>query len=59
MIYKLGPEAQISREAGKEELLSGSTLQTDMYKVVVEEIQQKLNEQIKLPPDIILLMATA
>ena len=47
--YKLGP-AQISREAGKRRIVIGFNVDGRDVQSVVEEIQQKLNTQIKLPP---------
>lgn len=46
--YKLGP-AQISREAGKRRIVIGFNVAGRDVQSVVEEIQQKLNTQIKLP----------
>lgn len=46
--YKLGP-AQISREAGKRRIVIGFNVADRDVQSVVEEIQQKLNTQIKLP----------
>ncbi len=46
--YKLGP-AQISREASKRRIVIGFNVSGRDVQSVVEEIQQKLNEQIKLP----------
>jgi len=47
--YKLGP-AQISREAGKRRIVIGFNVAGRDVQSVVEEIQQKLNTQVKLPP---------
>lgn len=47
--YKLGP-AQISREAGKRRIVIGFNVADRDVQSVVEEIQQKLNAQVKLPP---------
>lgn len=47
--YKLGP-AQISREAGKRRIVIGFNVAGRDVQSVVEEIQQKLNAQVKLPP---------
>lgn len=47
--YKLGP-AQISREAGKRRIVIGFNVAERDVQSVVEEIQQKLNAQVKLPP---------
>ncbi len=47
--YKLGP-AQISREAGKRRIVIGFNVEGRDVQSVVEEIQQKLNTQVKLPP---------
>ena len=49
--YKLGP-AQISREAGKRRIVIGFNVADRDVQSVVEEIQQKLNTQVKLPPGI-------
>lgn len=46
--YKLGA-AQISRESGKRRIYIGFNVSGRDVKSVVEDIQQKLNEQIKLP----------
>ncbi len=46
--YKLGP-AQISREASKRRIVIGFNVSDRDVQSVVEEIQQKLNKQIKLP----------
>ena len=46
--YKLGP-AQISREAGKRRIVIGFNVADRDVQSVVEEIQKKLNNQIKLP----------
>ncbi|RYF24490.1 MAG: CusA/CzcA family heavy metal efflux RND transporter [Flavobacteriales bacterium] len=46
--YKLGP-AQISREAGKRRIVIGFNVSGRDVQSVVEEIQQKLNEDVKLP----------
>ncbi|GIV29820.1 MAG: acriflavine resistance protein B [Bacteroidia bacterium] len=46
--YKLGP-AQISREAGKRRIVIGFNVSGRDVQSVVEDIQQKLNEQVKLP----------
>lgn len=46
--YKLGP-AQISREASKRRIVIGFNVKDRDVQSVVEEIQQKLNTQIKLP----------
>lgn len=46
--YKLGP-AQISREAGKRRIVIGFNVKDLDVQSVVEEIQQKLDKQIKLP----------
>jgi len=46
--YKLGP-AQISREASKRRIVIGFNVSGRDVQSVVEDIQQKLSEQIKLP----------
>lgn len=46
--YKLGP-AQISREAGKRRIVIGFNVADRDVQSVVEEIQKKLNNQVKLP----------
>jgi len=46
--YKLGP-AQISREAGKRRIVIGFNVKDRDVQSVVEEIQQKLDQKIKLP----------
>ena len=46
--YKLGP-AQISREAGKRRIVIGFNVSGRDVQSVVEDIQQKLNQQVKLP----------
>lgn len=46
--YKLGP-AQISREAGKRRIVIGFNVAGRDVQSVVEEIQKKLNNQVKLP----------
>jgi len=46
--YKLGP-AQISREASKRRIVIGFNVSGRDVQSVVEDIQQKLNAQIKLP----------
>ena len=46
--YKLGP-AQISREAGKRRIVIGFNVSGRDVKSVVEDIQQKLNQEVKLP----------
>ncbi|MCX8523268.1 CusA/CzcA family heavy metal efflux RND transporter [Chryseobacterium formosus] len=46
--YKLGP-AQISREAGKRRIVIGFNVKDRDVQSVVEEIQNKLDKQIKLP----------
>lgn len=46
--YKLGP-AQISREGGKRRIYVGFNVQDRDVASVVNEIQDKLNEEIKLP----------
>lgn len=46
--YKLGP-AQISREAGKRRIVIGFNVDGRDVQSVVNDIQQKLNEQVKLP----------
>ena len=46
--YKLGP-AQISREAGKRRIVIGFNVSGRDVQSVVQEIQQKLDTQIKLP----------
>nr|WP_240186940.1 CusA/CzcA family heavy metal efflux RND transporter [Pedobacter nanyangensis] len=46
--YKLGP-AQISREAGKRRIVIGFNVSGRDVQSVVQDIQQKLNQQIKLP----------
>lgn len=46
--YKLGP-AQISREAGKRRIVIGFNVEGRDVQSVVEEIQQKLNTDVKLP----------
>ncbi|WP_326983983.1 CusA/CzcA family heavy metal efflux RND transporter [Chryseobacterium sp. MYb264] len=46
--YKLGP-AQISREAGKRRIVIGFNIKDRDVQSVVEEIQQKLDQKIKLP----------
>lgn len=46
--YKSGP-AQISREMGKRRIVIGFNVSGRDVQSVVEEIQQKLNNQIKLP----------
>lgn len=46
--YKLGP-AQISREAGKRRIVIGFNVKDRDVQSVVEEIQQKLDQQVKLP----------
>lgn len=45
---KLGP-AQISREAGKRRIVIGFNVSDRDVQSVVEEIQQQLNDQVKLP----------
>ncbi len=47
--YKLGP-AQISREAGKRRIVIGFNVSGRDVQSVVEDIQQKLNNSVKLPP---------
>lgn len=47
--YKLGP-AQISREAGKRRIVIGFNVSGRDVQSVVEDIQQKLNSSVKLPP---------
>ena len=47
--YKLVP-AQISREDGKRRIVIGFNVQGRDVKSVVNEVQQKLDEKIKLPP---------
>ncbi|MGI9649783.1 CusA/CzcA family heavy metal efflux RND transporter [Chryseobacterium sp. RLHN22] len=46
--YKLGP-AQISREAGKRRIVIGFNVKDRDVQSVVEEIQQKLDEKVRLP----------
>lgn len=46
--FKVGP-AQISREAGKRRIVVGFNVKGRDVQSVVEEIQQKLNTQVKLP----------
>ncbi len=46
--YKLGP-AQISRESSKRRIVIGFNVKDRDVQSVVEDIQQKLNEQVKLP----------
>lgn len=46
--YKLGP-AQISREAGKRRIVIGFNVSGRDVQSVVQEIQQKLSKEIKLP----------
>ncbi len=46
--FKIGP-AQISREGGKRRIVIGFNVKDRDVQSVVEEIQQKLNKQIKLP----------
>lgn len=46
--YKLGP-AQISRESSKRRIVIGFNVSGRDVQSVVEDIQQKLNEQVKLP----------
>ncbi|WP_370896061.1 CusA/CzcA family heavy metal efflux RND transporter [Chryseobacterium gossypii] len=46
--YKLGP-AQISREEGKRRIVIGFNVKNRDVQSVVKEIQQKLDQQIKLP----------
>jgi cobalt-zinc-cadmium resistance protein CzcA len=46
--YKLGP-SQISREASKRRIVIGFNVSGRDVQSVVEDIQQKLSEQIKLP----------
>lgn len=47
--YKLGP-AQISREAGKRRIVVGFNVSGRDVQSVVEEIQEKLEEKVKLAP---------
>jgi cobalt-zinc-cadmium resistance protein CzcA len=47
--YKLGP-AQISREAGKRRIVVGFNVSGRDVQSVVEDIQTKLSEKVKLPP---------
>lgn len=46
--YKLGP-AQISREAGKRRIVIGFNVKGRDVESVVEDIQKKLDQQVKLP----------
>lgn len=46
--YKLGP-AQISREEGKRRIVIGFNVSGRDIESVVNEIQEKLNQQVKLP----------
>ncbi|WP_419869030.1 CusA/CzcA family heavy metal efflux RND transporter [Chryseobacterium sp. CT-SW4] len=47
--YKIGP-AQISREAGKRRIVIGFNVKGRDVESVVQDIEDKLSQQIKLPP---------